>query len=102
MAIARAHSAAGSSLRVTIVLAAAALMLTASPRATSHSTDERSTRFELTAHGSISLPVMLNGRGPYRMLLDTGSTHSVISSSIARSLAAPVVSRTVIVTPTGE
>jgi hypothetical protein len=37
------------------------------------------TPFETGKQGSIILRVMLNGRGPFRVLLDTGSTHTAVS-----------------------
>ena len=38
----------------------------------------------------------LNGQGPFRLLLDTGSTHSAVSESVAAAIGAPPVARTVI------
>lgn len=46
------------------------------------------------AHTDVVLPVRLNGRGPFRLLLDTGSTHSVVSPATAEAIAAPVVAKT--------
>jgi hypothetical protein len=36
------------------------------------------TPFELGDQGGVILAVSLNGRGPFRLLLDTGSTHSAV------------------------
>lgn len=52
--------------------------------------------FESGDEGGIIMPVTLNGRGPHRFLLDTGSTHSVISEALARALDAPVVARAMV------
>ena len=52
--------------------------------------------------GAIVLPVELNGRGPYRFLLDTGSTHSSVSASTASEIGAPVVARTEIGSAAGS
>ena len=40
--------------------------------------------------GRIWAPVLINGRGPYRLVLDTGATHSAIVSQVAASLDIPV------------
>jgi predicted aspartyl protease len=41
--------------------------------------------------GRIWAPVLINGRGPYRLVLDTGATHSAIVAQVADSLGIPVV-----------
>jgi predicted aspartyl protease len=43
----------------------------------------------------IVLTVRLNGRGPFRMLLDTGSTHTAVSVRTVADIGAPVVAKTV-------
>jgi predicted aspartyl protease len=55
---------------------------------------EAVTRFERRDH-DIVLAVRLNGRGPFRLLLDTGSTHSAVSARTAADIGAPVVAKTV-------
>ena len=40
--------------------------------------------------GRIWAPVMINGRGPYRLVLDTGATHSAIVPQVADSLGIAV------------
>jgi predicted aspartyl protease len=40
--------------------------------------------------GRIWAPVLINGRGPYRLVLDTGATHSAIVAQVANSLGVPV------------
>ncbi len=40
--------------------------------------------------GRIWAPVLINGRGPYRLVLDTGATHSAIIAHVATSLGIPV------------
>jgi predicted aspartyl protease len=54
---------------------------------------EAVTRFEHVDH-DIVLAVRLNGRGPFRLLLDTGSTHTAVSARTAADIGAPVVART--------
>jgi len=36
--------------------------------------------------GRIWAPVMINGKGPYRLVLDTGASHSAVISRVAQSL----------------
>jgi hypothetical protein len=50
------------------------------------------TPFEGGQH-DIVLAVWLNGRGPFRMLLDTGSTHTAISPQAAAAIGAPIVAK---------
>ena len=50
------------------------------------------TSFE-PGHSEIVLAVRLNGRGPFRFLLDTGSTHTAVSARTAEAIGAPVVAR---------
>jgi predicted aspartyl protease len=40
--------------------------------------------------GRIVVPVMINGRGPFRFIVDTGASHSTISPELARKLGLPV------------
>jgi predicted aspartyl protease len=44
-------------------------------------------------HEGIVLAVTLNGRGSFRFLLDTGSTHTAVSAETATAIGAPVVAR---------
>jgi predicted aspartyl protease len=44
-------------------------------------------------HSDIVLATRLNGRGPFRFLLDTGSTHTAMSADTAEAIGAPVVAR---------
>ncbi len=39
--------------------------------------------------GRIWAPVLINGRGPYRLVLDTGASHSAIIAQVADSLGIP-------------
>jgi len=52
--------------------------------------------------GAVVVPVNINGRGPFQFLLDTGSSHSVISRSLADKLALRFVARTSVTTTTGR
>ncbi|HEU4624410.1 MAG TPA: retropepsin-like aspartic protease [Steroidobacteraceae bacterium] len=40
----------------------------------------------LDRSGRILAPVMINGQGPYRMIVDTGAAHSTLSSELAQAL----------------
>lgn len=51
------------------------------------------TAFQLGEQGGVIVPVMLNGKGPFAMLLDTGSTHSVITDSVVAATGARTVAQ---------
>jgi predicted aspartyl protease len=53
-------------------------------------------------HGAIILPVRVNGRGPFRFLLDTGSTHTAVSAQTAADIGAPVVAKAVVGSAAGS
>jgi predicted aspartyl protease len=59
------------------------------------------TPFELGEQGGVILPVLLNGRGPFKLLLDTGSTHSAVSEAVAAAIGAPAVAKTIVGSATG-
>jgi predicted aspartyl protease len=50
------------------------------------------TSFE-RGRGDVVLAVWLNGQGPFRFLLDTGSTNTSVSSRTAEAIRAPVVAK---------
>jgi predicted aspartyl protease len=52
--------------------------------------------------GAVVVPVHINGSGPYHFLLDTGSSHSVVSQSLAEQLALHFVAKTSVLTSTGR
>lgn len=47
------------------------------------------------------MPVTIGGTGPYRFVVDTGSSRTVISRRLWRTLRLPVVAQTRMVTPAG-
>jgi predicted aspartyl protease len=51
------------------------------------------TPFERGEQGGVIVPVMLNGQGPFRFLLDTGSTHTTLSERVADKLGAPPIAQ---------
>jgi hypothetical protein len=57
--------------------------------------------FELRGHGII-IPVSVSGAGPFRFLLDTGASRSVIAASVAKRLSVHVHARTLMITPAGH
>jgi predicted aspartyl protease len=58
--------------------------------------------FRSSRPGEIVVPVTVNGTGPFPFLLDTGSSHTAVSSSLARQLGAAPVAKTVVTSPVGE
>jgi predicted aspartyl protease len=60
------------------------------------------TPFELLDDGSVVIAVTIGGTGPYRFVLDTGSSRTVISRGLWTTLRAPAVAQTIMVTPAGR
>lgn len=52
--------------------------------------------------GAVVVPVMIAGAGPYRFLLDTGSSRSAVTARLAQRLGSPQVAQTMVVTPGGD
>lgn len=52
--------------------------------------------------GAVIVPVLVEGRGPYSFLVDTGATRSVLRVGVARELALPTFGRMAVVTPVGN
>jgi hypothetical protein len=75
----------------------ATALLCALPMAAS--ADQRSTRFDLLEDGSIVVPVTIGGTGRHRFMLDTGSSRTLISSRLWKSLRLPVIAKTLLMTP---
>jgi predicted aspartyl protease len=57
---------------------------------------------DIDRHGAVFVDVHVNDSGPYRFIVDTGSSRSIISETLARELGAPVVARSEIVTVAGS
>ena len=51
--------------------------------------------------GGIVVDVRVNGLGPFRFILDTGTARSIVSDDLARELRAPVVAKSEVVTSAG-
>jgi predicted aspartyl protease len=60
------------------------------------------TPFDLLVDGSIVVPVTIGGTGPYRFVIDTGSSRTVISSRLSDAVGAPFLAKTLMVTPAGR
>lgn len=56
----------------------------------------------IDGHGGILVDVRVNGAGPFKFILDTGASRSVVSDELARELAAPVVAKSAVVTSAGS
>ena len=59
-------------------------------------------RFVSSRHGEVVIPVFVGGEGPYRFLLDTGASDSVISQSLATTLGAVPVAKAQMATSVGS
>ncbi len=84
-------------MRECLIISAALVLLT-TPRLWAGST----TTFQLGLQGGVMVPVMVNGNGPFIMLLDTGATHSVISEEVAAIAGARAVAKSTVISPVGE
>ncbi len=58
--------------------------------------------FSIGDSGAVIVPVSVNGHGPFPFLLDTGSSHSVMSGSLAARLELEYVAKTSVLTSTGR
>jgi aspartyl protease len=56
----------------------------------------------VTPVGAVVVPVAIDGEGPFAFLLDTGSSRSAISATLARRLGARQVGETTVLTPSGR
>jgi hypothetical protein len=64
--------------------------------------EPRSVAFELARPGQIVVQALINGSGPFPFLLDTGSSHSVVSESLAGSIGAAVIAKTLVSSPLAQ
>ncbi|HYE86509.1 MAG TPA: retroviral-like aspartic protease family protein [Vicinamibacterales bacterium] len=84
-----------------ISTAIATLLLSALPAAAGAG-DTAVTPIDLLEDGSLVVPVTINGAGPYRFVLDTGSSRTVISTRLAVILRLQTLSASMMVTPSGR
>ncbi|HJU43145.1 MAG TPA: retroviral-like aspartic protease family protein [Vicinamibacterales bacterium] len=80
------------------MLLSAAILVLSTPRVWASS----STPFQLGRQGGVIVPVILNGQGPFTMLLDTGASHSAITDDVATAIGARAIARSTVITTTGN
>lgn len=64
--------------------------------------DEPRIPFSFVRDSLVVIPVILNGHGEYRFLLDTGATHSILSSRVADRLNIPAGRSEFLITAAGN
>jgi len=86
------------------IVATCLIVLAAAPARAANADRSRSAdvRFALSQQGEVVIPVFVGGAGPHRFLLDTGSSHTVISQSLATTLGAVPVAKAPLVTSAGS
>jgi hypothetical protein len=88
-----------------VIAAFVSLLLLAPAAAAAEATDSpagsNGIPFEVHKRRMVVVPVLLDGKGPYRFVLDTGSNGTAILEDVARQFAFGVVGRTQVITPTG-
>ena len=82
-------------------IASATLLLFAAA-AGAMSASRSATPFDLLDDGSVVVSVTIDGTGPYRFVIDTGSSRTVISRRLWKTLRLPVLAKTEVVTPAGR
>ena len=82
----------------TIIIAA---LLTQASLASSD-VEEPRIGFSFVRDSLVVVPVILNGHGTYRFLLDTGATHSILSSRVADQLNIPAGRSESLITAAGS
>jgi len=89
----------------TIQLAAVALITlgagTSAWASNANRTRPADIRLSSTEHGEVAIPVFIGGAGPFQFLLDTGSSHTAISRTLATALRAVPVAKAPIATSVG-
>lgn len=60
------------------------------------------TAFRADTQAGVIVEARINGAGPFRMVLDTGATHSAITDDVVEATGARAVARTVVVSATGD
>ena len=80
----------------------APVIVSGRPQTTERLTDGRTVPFLDHRPGAIAVPVSIDDAGPYRFLVDTGSTHTAIRDTFATSIGAVPVARTTLSTSAGR
>jgi len=81
---------------LSLLLLTAILLPPANPAQVKQSKDL--IKFQLRDKYLIVVQATINGAGPFQLLLDTGSTHTVITPSLARRLQAPIIGEAALTT----
>lgn len=89
----------GSAALLLAALCSASVEAMASPSA---SRNIRSVPFTIDRAGGIVVEARLNGEGPYRFLIDTGSARTVVSASLRERVGATVVAKSLVVSAGAE
>lgn len=82
--------------------AMATLLIVLGCTAWERAAEVEATPFDLTDHEEIVVPVVVDGRGPFAFLLDTGASHSVVSAALAREVGAARVAKTAVTSVAGQ
>jgi predicted aspartyl protease len=88
-------------MRAVVISFCLFLSLSTFPAATV-ATVTSSTPLRLGAHNEPIVGVLINGKGPFPFILDTGSTHSSIAASLAAALNAPIVAKAAVTSSLGQ
>ena len=88
--------ASGMITNIILAAIAAQMVLVSTP------IDEPRIEFSFVRGSLVVVPVFLNGRGEYRFLLDTGATHSILSSRVADQLNLPAGPAETLITAGGN
>ena len=82
---------------------AAGVLLVSSPlRPTLAGQHRQDVAFTEPWTGAVVVPVTVNGTGPYSFLIDTGSSHTAVTTSVAAVVTAPRVARTQLSSASGD
>ena len=64
--------------------------------------DTQAVRFDVDEDGAVAVAAMVNGAGPFRFLVDTGSSHTAVGDALARRLGLQAVAKAEIMSATGH
>jgi hypothetical protein len=64
--------------------------------------DAPAVRFDVDEDGAVAVAATVNGAGPFRFLVDTGSSHTAVGDALARRLGLHAVAKAEIVSATGH
>jgi aspartyl protease len=59
-------------------------------------------RMTIAGDGIASVPVLVNGQGPFPFVIDTGTNRSLVGADLAAALELPIVARTEVIGVTGR